>query len=168
MATLILKDTYLALEKEMKSINELRAKTALQIQEAVSHGDLKENYEYKAAKEKMEFVIYKKQLLQSYTPFKFIEYGEIEADKVGFGNKVAILEEGKNEPEDYYLLGPIESELELYPMVVSYHAPFAKSMIGKKINEYFTLEINGKDIKFTIIVIEKITSTTPKCTRRSL
>tara|TARA_Y100000590_G_C15642644_1_gene985601 strand:+ start:823 stop:1329 length:507 start_codon:yes stop_codon:yes gene_type:complete len=168
MATLILKDTYLALEKEMKSINELRAKTALQIQEAVSHGDLKENYEYKAAKEKMEFVIYKKQLLQSYTPFKFIEYGEIEADKVGFGNKVAILEEGKNEPEDYYLLGPIESELELYPMVVSYHAPFAKSMIGKKINEYFTLEINGKDIKFTIIAIEKITSTTPKCTRRSL
>ena len=168
MATLILKDTYLALEKEMKSINELRAKTALQIQEAVSHGDLKENYEYKAAKEKMEFVIYKKQLLQSYTPFKFIEYGEIEADKVGFGNKVAILEEGKNEPEDYYLLGPIESELELYPMVVSYHAPFAKSMIGKKINEYFTLEINGKDIKFTIIAIEKITENTPKSPRKTL
>ena len=168
MATLILKDTYLLLEQEMKSINKLRAKTALKIHEAASHGDLKENYEYKAAKEKMEFVIYKKQLLQSYTPFKFIEYGEIETDKVGFGNKVAILEEGKNEPEDYYLLGPIESELELYPMVVSYHAPFAKSMIGKKIDEYFTLEINGEDIKFTIITIEKITSTTPKCARKSL
>ena len=168
MATLILQDTYLALEKEMKSINELRAKTALQIQEAASHGDLKENYEYKAAKEKMEFVIYKKQLLQSHAPFKFIEYGEIETNEVGFGNKVAILEEGKDEPEDYYLLGPIESELELYPLVVSYHAPFAKSMIGKKVDEYFTLEINGEDIKFTIISIEKITSATPKCARKSL
>ena len=73
MATLILRDTYLTLEEEMKSINKLRAETALQIQEAASHGDLKENYEYKAAKEKMEFVMYKKQLLQSYTPFKFIE-----------------------------------------------------------------------------------------------
>ena len=76
MATLILKDTYLELEEEIKSINKLRAKTALQIEEAASHGDLKENYEYKAAKEKMEFVVYKKQLLQSYAPFKFIEYGE--------------------------------------------------------------------------------------------
>ena len=168
MATLILHDTYLTLEEEMKSINKLRAETALQIQEAASHGDLKENYEYKAAKEKMEFVIYKKQLLQSHTPFKFIEYGEIQTDEVGFGNKVKILEEGKDEPEEYYLLGPIESELELYPMVVTYHAPFAQAMIGKKLNENFTIEISGKDVKFTITAIEKITADTPKCPRKSL
>ena len=163
MSTLILHDTYLTLEEEMKSINKLRAETALQIQEAASHGDLKENYEYKAAKEKMEFVIYKKQLLQSYAPFKFIEYGEIETDEVGFGNKVSILEEGKDEAEDYYLLGPIESELDLYPMVVTYHAPFAQAMIGKKLNEDFTIEINGENVKFTITKIEKITANTPKC-----
>ena len=168
MATLILKDTYLLLEQEMKSINKLRAKTALQIEEAASHGDLKENYEYKAAKEKMEFVIYKKQLLQSHAPFKFIEYGEIETDDVGFGNKVRILEEGKDEAEDYYLLGPIESQLDIYPLVVTYHAPFAKAMIGKKINEDFTIEIMGKNIKFKIIAIEKITATTPKCPKKSL
>ena len=168
MATSILKDTYLELEKEMKSINKLRSKTALQIQEAANYGDLKENYDYKAAKEKMEFVIYKKQLLQSHVPFKFIEYGEIKTDVIGFGNKVSILEEGKNEVEDYYLLGPIESELDLYPLVVTYHAPFAKAMIGKKINEDFKLEINGKDIKFKIVAIEKITATTQKCPRKSL
>tara|TARA_Y100001970_G_C14152535_1_gene813580 strand:+ start:165 stop:662 length:498 start_codon:yes stop_codon:yes gene_type:complete len=163
MATLILHETYLTLEEEMKSINKLRAETALQIQEAASHGDLKENYEYKAAKEKMEFVMYKKQLLQSYAPFKFIEYGEIETDEVGFGNKVSILEEGKDEAEDYYLLGPIESELDLYPMVVTYHAPFAQAMIGKKLNEDFTIEISGENVKFTITKIEKITANTPKC-----
>tara|TARA_B100000686_G_C16130636_1_gene637205 strand:- start:22 stop:522 length:501 start_codon:yes stop_codon:yes gene_type:complete len=166
MATLILHDTYLTLEEEMKSINKLRAETALQIQEAASHGDLKENYEYKAAKEKMEFVMYKKQLLQSYAPFKFIEYGEIEIDEVGFGNKVSVLEEGKDEPEDYYLLGPIESELDLYPMVVTYHAPFAQAMIGKKINEEFTIDISDEDVKFTIIAIEKITANTPKCNEK--
>ena len=43
MATLILRDTYLALEEEMKSIDKLRASTALKIQEAASHGDRKEN-----------------------------------------------------------------------------------------------------------------------------
>ena len=168
MATLILRDTYLALEKEMKSINKLRAQTALKIHEAASHGDLKENYEYKAAKEQMEFVIYKKQLLQSHAPFRFIEYSEIKNDEVEFGNKVSILEEGNDDAEDYYLLGPIESELDLYPLVVTYLAPFAQAMIGKKINEYFTLKINGEDIKFTITAIEKITAATPKCSRKPI
>ena len=158
MATWILKDTYLALEKEMKSINKLRSKTALQIQEAASHGDLKENYEYKAAKEKMEFVIYKKQLLQSYAPFNFIEYRDIKADVVGFGNKVTISREDKDETEDYYLLGPIEFELDLFPIIATYHSPFGKAIIGKKLNEDFTLEIEGKDTKFTITAIEKIPS----------
>ncbi len=168
MATLILQDTYLMLEEEMKSINKLRSETALQIQEAASHGDLKENYEYKAAKEKMEFVVYKKQLLQSHAPFKFIDYSEIETDEVSFGNKVTILEDGKDEGEEYYLLGPIESELDLYPMVVTYRAPFAQAMMGKKVDEDFTLEIGGENIKFTVTAIEKITADTPKTPRKRL
>ena len=169
MATLILRDTYLELEKEMKSINKLRAQTALKIQEAASHGDLKENYEYKAAKEQMEFVIYKKQLLQSHAPFRFIEYSEIKSDEVEFGNKISILEEGEDEIEEYYLLGPIESELELYPLVVTYHAPFAQAMIGKKVNDTFLLKIsNDEEIKFTIKAIEKITASTPKTSKKSL
>jgi len=158
MATLILRNTYLALEDEMKAIGKLRAETALKIQEAASHGDLKENYDYKAAKEKMDLVVYKKQLLQSHAPFQFIEYGEIENNEVGFGNKVTILEEGKDKAEDYYLLGPIELELDLYPLIVTYHTPFAKAIIGKKINDDFTLEIGGEDIKFIITSIEKITA----------
>ena len=76
MATLILRDTYLALEEEMKSIDKLRTETAAKIQEAASHGDLKENYDYKAAKEEMDLVVYKKQLLQSHAPFRFIEFNE--------------------------------------------------------------------------------------------
>ena len=165
MATLILRDTYLALEEEMKSLDKLRTKTALKIKEAASHGDLKENYEYKAAKEEMELIMFKKQLMQSHAPFRFIEYGEIETDEVGFGNKVTIHEEGKDEAEDYYLLGPIEFELDLYPMIVTYHSPFGQAMVGKKIGEHFTLEISGEETKFTITAIEKISATTPKCPR---
>ena len=157
MATLILRETYLALEKEMKSIDKLRTETALKIQEAASHGDLKENYEYKAAKELMELVMFKKELMQSHAPFNLIEQSEIGTDEVEFGNKVTIHEEGKNDAEDYYLLGPIEFELDLYPMIVTYHSPFGKAMIGKKIDEYFTLEIRGKETKFTITAIKKIT-----------
>ena len=158
MATLILRDTHHALVEEMKSIDKLRTETSLKIREAASHGDLKENYDYKAAKEEMSLVVYKKQLLQSHAPFQFIEYGEIETDEIGFGNKVTILEEGKDEAEDYYLLGPIELELNLYPLIVTYHTPFAKSIIGKKIDEDFMLEIQGKKTKFTITAIEKVSA----------
>ena len=158
MATLILQDTYRALEDEIKSLDKLRTETALKIKEAASHGDLKENYEYKAAKEEMEFVVNKRQLLQSHAPFRLIEFSEIKTDEVEFGNKVTIQEEGKDKAEDYYLLGPIEFELDTYPMIVTYHSPFGQAMVGKKIGESFTLEIRGEGIKFTITAIEKITS----------
>ena len=166
MATLILRDTSLALEEEIKSMTKLRTETALQIREAASHGDLKENYDYKAAKEAMNLLVNKKEFLDSHVPFEFIEYSEIETDEVRFGNKVTIHEEGKDEAEDYYLLGPIEFELDLYPLIVTYHAPFGQAMVGKKIDESFTLEIEGKETKFTITAIEKISEATPKCSKK--
>ena len=156
MATLILRDTYRALEKEMKAIDKKKRETSARIKEAADHGDLKENAEYHAAREEQSLIVYKKQLMQSHAPFRFIEKGEIDTDEIGFGNKVTILEEGKDEAEEYYLLGPIELELDLYPMIVTYLSPFAQAMIGKKIDEYFTLEIEGKETKFTISAIEKI------------
>ena len=146
MATLILKDTYRALVKKIKSIDKIKRETSLKIRDAASHGDLRENAEYHAAREEMRIVLYKKQLLQSHAPFELIEYGKIKTDEVGFGNK------------DYYLLGPIEFEMDLYPMIVTYHSPFGQAIIGKKIDEDFTLEMEGKETKFTIIAIARISA----------
>ena len=158
MATLILRDTYRALIEEMEALDKLKRETSLKIRDAAAHGDLKENAEYHAAREEQSLIVYKKQLLQSHAPFQIIENSEIETDKVGFGNKVKIREEGKDEAEDYYLLGPIELDLDLYPMIVTYHSPFGRAIIGKKIDEDFTLEIRGKETKFTITAIEKISA----------
>lgn len=158
MPTLILRDTYRALTEEMESIDKLNRETSLKIRDAADHGDLKENAEYHAARELQSLIVYKKQLMQSHAPFRIIENSEIDTDKVGFGNKVIIQEEGKNEAEDYYLLGPIEFDLDLYPMIVTYHSPFGRAIVGKKIDEDFTLEIRGKETKFTITAIEKISA----------
>ena len=158
MATLILRDTHSALEKKMKSLDKSKKETSLKIRDAASHGDLKENGEYHAAREEQSFIIRKTQSLQTHSPFQIIEFSEIETDKVGFGNKVTILEEGKDEAEDYYLLGPIEFELDLYPLVITYHSPFGQAIVGKKIDENFTLEIRGKETKFTITAIENISA----------
>ena len=156
MATLILRDSHSALEEKMKSLDKLKEKTSLKIRDAASHGDLKENAEYHAARDEQSLIVRKIQVLQTHSPFQTIEYSEFETDKVGFGNKVTIREEGKDEAEDYYLLGPIEFELDLYPLVVTIHSPFGQTIVGKKIDEDFTLEIEGKETKFTITAIEKV------------
>ena len=156
MATLILRDTYRVLEAEMKAIDKKKRETSLKIRDAASHGDLKENAEYHAAREEQSLIVYKKQLMQSHAPFRFIDKAEIDNDEVGFGNKVTVKEEGVDDPEVYYLLGPIEFELDLFPMIVTYHSPFAQEMIGKKINETFMLDIEGKETKFTVTAIETV------------
>ena len=156
MATKILRDTHLALEKRMKELDKQKKETAIKIREAASHGDLKENGEYHAAREEQSFIVRKTQTLQTHSPFKIIEYAEIETDTVGFGNKVIISEENKQEIKEYFLLGPIEFELDLYPMVVTYHSPFGQAIMGKKVGDDFNLNISGEDTKFIIKAIEAI------------
>ena len=156
MATLVLKSTYSLLEKELKSIDIKMDEIGKRIAHARELGDLKENAEYHAAREEMSLTIYKKQKLSSHAPFRMIDDNEIDTDEVEFGTKVVIHEEGKEEPEDYYILGPLELELDLFPIIVTYHSPFGQAVIGKKVNEYFNLEVRGKNTKFTINSIEKI------------
>tara|TARA_B100001029_G_C15059791_1_gene457427 strand:- start:2485 stop:2973 length:489 start_codon:yes stop_codon:yes gene_type:complete len=162
MATLILRETHDKLIEEMKLIDKLKIKTSLEIKEAASHGDLKENYDYKAAKEKMNLILNKKELLHSYMPFELVDYQNIGIKDVGFGNKVTIYEDGKDEAKDYYLLGPVEFELDLYPMIITYQSPFGKTIYGMKVNDEFTLMIKRKDTKFKIISIDRITPSTEK------
>lgn len=156
MATKILRDTHLALEKRMKELDQQKKETSIKIREAASHGDLKENGEYHAAREEQSFIVRKTQTLQTHSPFQIIEYAEIETNTVGFGNKVTISEENKQEIKEYFLLGPIEFELDLYPMVVTYHSPFGQAIMGKKVGDDFNLNIRGEDTKFTIKAIEVI------------
>ena len=158
MATLILRDTHRALLEELESLDKLKRKTSLKIRDAASHGDLKENAEYHAAREEQSIIVRKKQLMHSHSPFKIIENSEIETNNVEFGTKVAIREDGQDEAEDYYLLGPIEFELDLYPLIVTYHSPFGQAIAGKKVNDEFTLDIQGEETKFTITAIEKIST----------
>jgi len=158
MATLILRKTYSAMMEEMEALDKRKRETSEKIRVAASHGDLKENGEYHAAREEQSLIVYKKQLMQSHSPFQIIEDIDVDTKEVGFGNMVKILEEGKEEPEDYYLLGPVELDLDLFPLVVTYHSPFGQALIGKKVNEDFTLEIRGKEIKLKVIAIQKITS----------
>ena len=158
MATLILRDTYRSLVEEMNTLDKLTKEISVKIRDAASHGDLKENAEYHAAKDAQSLVIYKKQLMQSYAPFQIIENSEIENDTVGFGNRIIIREKDTGKLEEYLLLGTIEFELDLFPSIVTYGSPFGRAIAGKRIDEDFSIEIRGKETKFTITAIEKISA----------
>ena len=145
------------LKQELKKLKSTdRPNISQAIKEAREKGDLKENAEYHAAREEMSLAIYKKQKLSSHAPFRMIEDSEIDTDEVEFGNKVMIHEQGKDEAEAYYILGPLELELDLFPIIVTYHSPFGQEVIGKKVNEFFTLDIKGQKTKFTVKSIEEI------------
>ena len=156
MATLILRSTHSLLEKKMKDLDQQKKDTAVRIREAASHGDLKENAEYHAAREEQSMIVRKTQILQTHSPFQIVEYNDIQTETVSFGNMVTIKEEGKDSNEDYYLLGPIEFELDLFPLVITIHSPFGQAIVGKKVNDTFILDIRGRETKFTILSIDKI------------
>ena len=156
MATLILRSTHSLLEKKMKDLDQQKKDTAVRIREAASHGDLKENAEYHAAREEQSMIVRKTQILQTHSPFQIVEYNDIQTETVSFGNMVTINEEGKDSNEDYYLLGPIEFELDLFPLVITIHSPFGQAIVGKKVNDTFTLDVRGSETKFTILSIDKV------------
>ena len=156
MATLILRSTHSLLEKKMKDLDQQKKDTAVRIREAASHGDLKENAEYHAAREEQSMIVRKTQILQTHSPFQIVEYNDIQTETVSFGNMVTINEEGKDSNEDYYLLGPIEFELDLFPLVITIHSPFGQAIVGKRVNDTFTLDVRGRETKFTILAIDKV------------
>ena len=156
MATMILRETHKALIEELESLEKLKRETSEKIKEAAGHGDLKENAEYHAAREKQSLILYKKQLMQSHAPFQIVESKDIKTSEVVFGTKVTIREEGSDQDEIYYILGPIEFELDLYPEIATYHSPFGQNILGKKVNEQFSIKGPEKEIKFTVISIDKI------------
>ena len=156
MATMILRETHKALIEELESLEKLKRETSEKIKEAAGHGDLKENAEYHAAREKQSLILYKKQLMQSHAPFQIVESKDIKTSEVVFGTKVTIREEGSDQDEIYYILGPIEFELDLYPEIATYHSPFGQNILGKKVNEQFSMKGPEKEIKFTVISIDKI------------
>ncbi len=140
----------------MKDLDQQKKDTAVRIRDAASHGDLKENAEYHAAREEQSMIVRKTQILQTHSPFQIVEYNDIHTEMVSFGNMVTIKEEGKDSNEDYYLLGPIEFELDLFPLVITIHSPFGQAIVGKKVNDTFTLDVRGSETKFTILSIDKV------------
>lgn len=111
-----------------------RPAISLMIGEAAAHGDLKENAEYHAAREKGGFNEGRiKELEDKVARMEIIDPSKLAGDKVAFGAKVKLLNTTNDEEVTYRLVGADEADIDSGEISVT--APVAKSLLGKEVGD---------------------------------
>lgn len=122
------------------------------IEEARSHGDLSENAEYHAAKEKQSFIVGRINELKSVIArAEIIEMEDGPVDRVVFGRRVLLYNLKTDEETAYQLLGPYESDPE--KGVISVTSPLGQALIGKEAGDEVKAKTPGGVREFEIVEI---------------
>lgn len=122
------------------------------IAEARAHGDLSENAEYHAAKERQSFIAGKINELQSKIALaNVIDPSTISQDTIAFGATVKVMDVDTDEEKEFILVGPEEADIKVGK--ISIHSPVAKSLIGKEVGDEVTIKAPAKTIEYEILEI---------------
>jgi transcription elongation factor GreA len=131
-----LQDEIMALEYELR--NELPK----EILKARAHGDLSENAEYHAAKERQAYVNARLGQLQSrLREFSMVDVAKIPRDRVGLGSQVVVLDIDKDEKATYNLV--TSEEADVTKGKISTSSPIGKGLLGKKVGDTVKIQIPG-------------------------
>jgi len=124
-----------ALEKELKNLKSVERPNVIEaISEARGHGDLKENAEYHAAKEKQSFIEGRIQELESVvSAAQIIDPTTLSGSTVKFGAHVIIADEDTSAEVTYQLVGHYEANAQHGK--ISVNAPIARALIGKAVGD---------------------------------
>lgn len=139
------KTGYDLLEKELKNRKGIeRPSIIAEIAEARSKGDLSENAEYSAAKEKQSFNEGRIQELEAViSRAQVIDPSQMSGDVVRFGATVSVVNVDTDEESEYQIVGDYEADIEKHKISLS--SPLAKSLIGKEIGDIAEYQApNGK------------------------
>ncbi len=120
-----------ALEQELKNLKSVERAAVIQaIAEAREHGDLKENAEYHAAKERQSFIEGRIQELEAViSAIQIIDPASFSGNVVRFGAKVLIVDENTDAEQKLQIVGHYESNAD--KGLISLQAPMARALIGK-------------------------------------
>ena len=143
-----------ALEAELKQLKNIERPEIIQaISVAREHGDLSENAEYHAAKEKQGFIEGRIQELESKLSLsQVIDVSKMDSDKVTFGATVKIVNEDTDEESSYQIVG--EDEASIKDGKISITAPLARAMISKEIGDTFEVNAPGGSKGYEILEID--------------
>jgi transcription elongation factor GreA len=113
---------------------ELRNELPKEILKARAHGDLKENAEFHAAKERQRYVDARlSQLKKRLGEFNMIDMSRIPHDRVGLGSTVQVLDLDKDEEMSYRLVASEESDVT--KGLISTSSPIGRGLLGKKVGD---------------------------------
>ena len=120
------------LREELKRLREVeRPKNVQDIEEARAHGDLRENAEFHAAKEKQSFIEGRSREIEAVlAQAEVIDPGKLSGTRVVFGATVRLVDTESGEETTYAIVGDYESDIKLGRIAIS--APLARALIGRE------------------------------------
>lgn len=126
---------FLKLSKELEHlISHVRPQVIADLSEARSHGDLSENAEYDAAKERQGMVEARIRFLKSrLQQYQVVDPETLQGDRVTFGATVSIVDCETEKEETWQIVG--EDEADLKKGRISISSPFGRALIGKEVGD---------------------------------
>ncbi len=142
--------SYKELQEKMNHIQTIEIpKNSEDIGLAMEKGDLRENAEYKAAKEHQSLLQNKlNKLTNDLSKAVIIKKEEIQGKSVTFGTKIILNDKINNKKIEYTILGPLESETE--KNIISYQSPIGMHLLDKKLNDEIKFDLNDKKYHYEV------------------
>jgi transcription elongation factor GreA len=120
---------------------------------AREHGDLSENAEYHAAREKQSFIEGRISELEDVTSrAEVIDAAKLSGDKVTFGTTVGLVDEDTDEESSYHIVGPYETDLT--KRMISTSSPIARAVVGKGVGDSVEVQTPGGIKTYEILSID--------------
>jgi transcription elongation factor GreA len=144
------------LQEEIAALEtELRIELPREILKARAHGDLSENAEYHAAKERQRFVDARlAQLKIRLRDISMIDMSKIPHDRVGLGSIVVVLDIDKDERIRYKLV--TSEDVDVSKGLISTSSPIGRGLLGKRVGDSVKIQIPGGVREMEIIELTTI------------
>lgn len=139
------------LEDELKSLKTVERPAVIRaIAEAREHGDLSENAEYHAARERQSFIEGRVAELEDIiSRAQVIDISQLSGDIVRFGATVTLADEDTDDEAVYQIVGAHEADIRSGRLSV--HAPLARALIGKHIGDSVEVTTPGGSKSYEIV-----------------
>ena len=141
------------LEEELRHLKSVERPAIIRaIAEARSHGDLSENAEYHAARERQSFIEGRViELEEIVSAAEVIDPASLSGERVMFGAHVRLVDEESEKESSYQIVGVHEADIKHARLSIS--SPLAKALIGKSVGNTVSVPAPGGDRTYEILEI---------------
>lgn len=149
----VTKEGYETLKKELETLKRIeRPQNIKAIEEARAHGDLSENAEFHAAKDRQGFIEGRISELEfKVANADIIEIKKLPKDRVVFGSMVLLQNIDTGKDVKYQLVGPDESDIDKGRISIT--SPLGKAMLGKRPGDELTVQVPGGKRVYELVEI---------------